>query len=1339
MATPARRNGRSHASATTAKRTLSTSKPAAGRRALGRVSGPSASALIHELGSCVTEADLLQVLYRGLMGRFGYDAINLQVLEREGWYHSLPLDAGVLQDIRRRPLRESTFARQYANPKTAVLPVESARQEVGKGPGVPTRSKLVIWVPVMHQGEVIGSVSYQMYRKRKVAPFEIQFLEDVHRRLGVLLANASLNELTRNQARRLEALNSIARAMTSTLDETSVLIGLFGTLRELLPVDSLEMITFQEGTEPVRYLHVEGDLPPAIRLLPARSPLANTARDVVEDNKPAIAHYPHSSLWVPLKEGGAARGALGIKCSRPYAYEDSTAVFLELVSDEVTLALRNARSYEAIEDQRRRLEVVNAIGRRLASSLDRWSIMRTLREELSANLSFDGFILATITQTAEGPRAEGYQYVGGVEEVVPPVALAVTGPSREAYESGKPVLVRKSPWARSFEGKTLEREVWTVGQGAAVFVSGPPSDRRRVSRSFVWVPVLSGDRITAMLSLQSYTEGAFDDGHVRLLQDVAAHVSLALANADHFAQAQTERARLEALHLLEMGVASATDERQLSEAVFSVVGDYLGATHMVLAYVDVAGLVAGFAGASDEPASPIGPVAIENAPFFRRMIESGTAVLDGIASEPGDLGGPIGNYIFTRSPSHVVWAPVSQDERVVAGLVAMRNDGGRFQATHVKLLESAMPVVGIALRTMRLHHANELALAQSVRIQELAALAGHEQMSVVSNIADQARTMLECAGTTCWAFDTDGRVTAIRSSGDAAAEEVLGWSGQASDDRVPPVGIVSGTAHEYAWNLIPLWYGDRLVGAIGAVHASTLVPEPTAAALDFARHAAVAIENARLVAETRGRIRTLEAVAAFTELTPTEPDRARSEMARLVSRALAGSQGELWLLEDGELVRRSDDGDSLPRVPVTDSGQLLRALTSSAGGRRLRALLDLLGAPQDAFAIPIQVEGRLAGLLVARMTVGAAETRRLAAVLAGQAAVLLGQLELVDALDRERRMMNAILRHSPVGVMLEDAAGRIVYANPEIESIYSLQASEMPGRQPDEIYAAAGATPVEDGDSDGTLELRMKDPDRTVHVRRVIIPGLEGEPAGVLTLHEDVTAQRQALEAKDLMLRAIGHEVRSPAAAMKNTLAGIMQWDETIDSLGRRTLLQEAYESSDRLLSLVESQLIIAKLETRHFEPVPEPVDLGSALVGVINVLTHRYAERTDAIEVNLPQGLPPAFCEPAHLGQVLTNLIGNALEYTTRGVQVEARQVQRGWLEISVADNGPGLPPATLDTVFEKTGPAGRSRSQGGLGLGLYLCRLVVERSFGGRIWVAASDRKGTTFRFTVPARIRT
>ena len=1297
------------------------------------------AALVHELGSCVTEADIVQVLYRGLEPLFGYDAVVLQGLEREGWYHSLAIDSGVLQDLRRRPLVDSTFAPLYANPHTTLIPVKPvpSREAQARGPGAGRSPRLVIWVPVEHQGEVIGSVIYQLYRNRRIPATETAFLEEVHRRLGVLIANASLNELTRNQARRLEALNSIARAMASTLDEASVLTALRATLSELLPVDSLDMVSLaQDKQDRGRLLHLEADSAPTSKWISMRTAEAAPARAVLRTPKPLLLHEPSSSLWVPIKEGGVARGALGIRCSRPYAYEASTAAFLELVADEVTLALRNARSYEAIEDQRRQLEVVNSIGRRLASSLDKWSIMRTLREELAAFLDFDGFILATITQSAEGPVAEGYQYVSGVEEVVPPVALTVTGPSREAYETGRPVLVRHSPWARSFERKGLERERWNVGRGAAVFVSGAPGKHRDVSRSFVWVPVLSGDRITAMLSLQSYHDSAFDDWHVRLLQDVAANVSLALANADHFAQAQSERARLEALHLLEMGVAGASDESQIAEAVFAAVSDYTDASHMVLAYLDAAGHVVGFNGDRGGPAVPFGPTPIEEAPFFRRLADDGAAAAEPMSAAEAATAIPV-NGDGATGPSHVLWVPVVQGERVVAGISAQRDDGVRFPPSHLKLLEAAAPVVGIALRTMRLHQLNELALAQSVRIQELAALAGHELMSVVANIADQALTMLESAGVVCWAFDTEGRISATRGSGDPGAEGVLSWAGLNSEDswRDAPTGLLTGVSRGQAWSLIPLWYGDRLVGAIGSVHASTHLAEPGSAALDFARHAAVAIENSRLVAETRGRIRTLEAVAAFTELTPTEPERARSEMARLVGRALAGSQGELWLLEDGHLVRRGTDAATVPRVPVADSTGLLKALISATGGRRLRALLDLLGASPDAFAIPIQVEGRLAGLLVARMTAGASETRRLAAVLAGQAAVLIGQLELVDALDRERRMMNAILRHSPVGVMLEDAAGRIVYANPEVESIYNLQASEMPGRKPDEIYAAAGAVAGDDDEVEGTLELHLRDPDRIVHVRRVVIPGLEGEPAGVLTLHEDVTAQRLALEAKDLMLRAIGHEVRSPAAAMKNTLAGIMQWDATIDAGGRRELLQEAYESSDRLLSLVESQLIIAKLETRHFEPSPERVDLGPALDGVMAVLHHRYAERALAVEVSLPEGLPAAACEPTHLAQVLTNLIGNALEYTDKAVQVHARTGQKGWLEVTVVDHGPGLPAASLESLFEKTGPAGRNRSQGGLGLGLYLCRLVVERSFGGRIWVASSDRSGTTFKFIVPS----
>src|SRR2546430_1469497 len=209
MATSARRNTGPHRSPTGIKRAAARPTPVS-RKRVGGTAGPSVNALVHELSTCVTEADLLQVLHRGLQGKFGYDAINLQILEREGWYHSLAMDAGVLQDVRRRPVRESMYARQFSNPKTTVLPIEShARLEIGKGPGVRTRSKMAIWVPVKHQGELIGSVIYHTYRKRRVAPLRLAVVQDGHRRQGGLARNHPLNAPARNPAPRLTAHNTV--------------------------------------------------------------------------------------------------------------------------------------------------------------------------------------------------------------------------------------------------------------------------------------------------------------------------------------------------------------------------------------------------------------------------------------------------------------------------------------------------------------------------------------------------------------------------------------------------------------------------------------------------------------------------------------------------------------------------------------------------------------------------------------------------------------------------------------------------------------------------------------------------------------------------------------------------------------------------------------------------------------------------------------------------------------------------------------------------------------------------------------------------------------------------
>jgi PAS domain S-box-containing protein len=1304
------------------------------------------NSLAQALASCATEADIVQVLYADLHPQFGYDSINLHVLEREGWYHSVAIDKGVLQDIRRRQLAESNFGHYYQDPRTTIHdPVDSSTYEQSRGPASGRRPALAIWVPIMHRDQAIGAVTYQALKNRPVPPEEIELLEEIHRPLGVLVSNAYLNEVTRNQSVRLSALNAIARALSSTLDEKGVLAELYSTLTPLLPVDVLELVAVDEADERrVRVLRHDAAGEGLSLTLPLRSKQIEGARQVLRSGRSHLrgssngtAHIHESGAWVPIIEGDRVRGALSIHSKQVDAYEQSTLTFLEQVADEVALAVRNAWSYAAIEAQRRRLEVVNAVGRRLASSLDRWSIMRTLREELSRHLDFDLFALATVSETDSGPVAEGYVYDSGVEQPLPALALATAGPSREAYETGQPVLLKRNPWARSFEASEVGPGGVVIAEGAVMTVTRPGGKNSRMAtRSVLWVPVRHGDRISALLSLQSYRPEAFNDWHVQLLQDVAAHVSLALANAEHFAAAQAERRRLEALHVLELGVAGSADEHQIAEAVFQAAQDYISASHLVLAYLDAQGQLTGFDSELGGPAMPLEPKPIESTQFFRRLVDSGRTIAERVPEElrrPGQgVGWTTGDG---RLPSQVVWVPVFQNDRVIGAISAQRYEDQPFTSDDIQLLDSAAPVVGIALRTVRLHRANELALAHSVRIQEVAALAGHDLKSVVASVADQARTMLEATGVCCWAFDDELRVTATAASGDAVAQKVMAWSQRAGDWQKDRPNIITGTAKDVPWSLIPLWYADRLVGALGSVHMPGAVEEPgQTAPLDFARHAAIAIENARLVAETRGRIHTLEAVAAFADLDITQPSGTRAEMAMLVERALAASNGALWLREGHELVRVGDEANrlSLSHVDkITDTRH-------PVSDRRLKSLIQpVSGSDTEVYATPISVDGEVAGMLTADAG-GASpgETRRLMSVLAGQSGVVLGRLQLVDALDRERQMMNAILRHSPVGVILEDAAGRVVYANPEVEQIYGVPADSMTGVSAAQILAESGAVvapEVEPGPG-VDLELRLQSSGRVIEVRRVPIPGAADQPAGVLTIHEDVTREREVLEAKDLMLRAIGHEVRSPAAAMKSTLAGVLQWDSIMDATQRRGLLEEAYEMSDRLLSLVEGQLIIAKLETHRFEPNPAPVALGTALEQVMAVLRHRYGPLTEGVEVQLRADLPPAYCEPTHLNQVLTNLIGNALEYTQARVEVTAR-VRSGWLEVTVADDGPGLPPERVGSLFQKTGPAGQNRARGGLGLGLYLCRLVVERSFGGRIWLVETDRRGTTFKFTVPA----
>jgi PAS domain S-box-containing protein len=1314
--------------------------------------------LVRALSSCGTEADIIQLLYSELHPEFGYDPIGLQVLEREGWYHLLAMDHGLLQDVRRRRLLESIFGPNFEQAETVVAypkPAKAMAPEEARGPGGDKAPQTVIWVPIQLNGRLIGAVTYQLYVRRKVPARERALLEEVHAHMGVVVNSAYLNELTRNQAVSLSALNSIARALSATRDEYSVVLTLRNALGLLLPVDELELAI------------VDGDIPGRCRLLSlidghlsqgelaVNAPRFAPAQAVIDSGRPTLAHsradarnYPSVAL-VPIKEGGDVSAVLSVRSRQPEAYEQSTLVFLQQVADQAGLALRNAWSYASVERQARRLEVANAeldaqrrrlqvvdvIGRRLASSLDRRSITITLRHELSQHLIFDLFLLATVEESSAGPTSEAYVQGPDGQISLAELALDGAGPALEAYTTGRPVVIQdhKAPGSSAVNGPpetnpVLRREDGDTGR----FLS--------TAGSILWVPVHHSDRVTALLSLQAHREGAFGDWEVQLLKDVAAHVSLALSTAEHFNVAQTERRRLETLHVLESGVAGAADECQITEALWRALKGSVDSSGVLVVYLDARGQLSGFVMPVTGSIRRLTPKPVERTAYFQRLTLEARTIVESTGPDVrrGHAGWSIDD--LRRWPAQVVWVPLIQAGRVVGALSVQRYEDRPFSREEVKLVESAAPVLGIALRTVRLHRANELALRHSVRIQELAALAGHDLTSVVRSVAEQASSMLDAVGAACWAFNEEGLVAAYAGVGDARASRALRWAIPAGREKTAVARSVlsepvPGVRGRMSWSLVPLQYGTRLVGALGFVLPAPAFEEVIDAPEDFVRTAAVAIENARLVAETWGRIRTLEAVAAFADLDISQPERARAEIGRLAERALADARGTFWLVDGAEMV---SSGGSKPADRVSISRRPVSRTSRNLAGSARRHLAARHGVrPDQVLAAPVVVDGELVGMLTAfAVDPSPAEVRRLLGVLASQIGLVLGRLRLVSALDSQAETMEAMLTHSPVGVVLENAEGDVIYANPAIGRIYGAAAEEMIGHTLDRFLAQASAEVVGQPDAmpEGPIELRLGEKgEKVVQMRRVPIPNSAGHQGGVLTLHEDVTEERAILDAKDLMLRAVGHEVRSPAAAMRATIASLLQWDGLMEASQRRSVLEDAYEQSERLLNLVEAQLTIAKLEAGAFQPRAMPVSLAETAEQVLRVLGNRYGDRVGAVSFDFPASVA-AFCEPTHLEQALTNLIGNALEHAWATRIVVTGRHRNGWLEVSVKDNGRGLPADRVDALFSRS-PAGQHRARGGLGLGLYLCRLIVERSFGGRVWLQQTGSRGSTFRFTLPA----
>jgi histidine kinase len=217
------------------------------------------------------------------------------------------------------------------------------------------------------------------------------------------------------------------------------------------------------------------------------------------------------------------------------------------------------------------------------------------------------------------------------------------------------------------------------------------------------------------------------------------------------------------------------------------------------------------------------------------------------------------------------------------------------------------------------------------------------------------------------------------------------------------------------------------------------------------------------------------------------------------------------------------------------------------------------------------------------------------------------------------------------------------------------------------------------------------------------------------------------------LIANVAHELRTPLSSIKGYMEGLM--DGVLPA--QPDTYQQVYREADRLQRLVNDLQELSRVEAGAFELDLQPVDVADLITQITDRLRPQFDEKSVTLTLNIPNNLPSAQMDEDRVCQVLTNLIGNALQYTPSGGTVTVTAtIEANNLKITVNDTGIGIAPEYLPHLFTRFYRVDKSRSRagGGSGIGLTIAKLLIE-AHDGHIWVASpGENQGSEFGFSLP-----
>jgi len=231
---------------------------------------------------------------------------------------------------------------------------------------------------------------------------------------------------------------------------------------------------------------------------------------------------------------------------------------------------------------------------------------------------------------------------------------------------------------------------------------------------------------------------------------------------------------------------------------------------------------------------------------------------------------------------------------------------------------------------------------------------------------------------------------------------------------------------------------------------------------------------------------------------------------------------------------------------------------------------------------------------------------------------------------------------------------------------------------------------------------------------------------------QQVQLQMHAEKLRSALLSSVSHDLRTPLAVITGAASSLVQTDSQLRPEVRQDLTETIHEEAQRLNRLVQNLLDMTKITSGAMKVAKEWQPLEEVVGAVLNRMEELLHDRR--VDVRLPKDLPLVPIDAVLIEQVLINLLENANKYSPPGSPLElSASYENSAVIVEVADRGPGVPTEHLGQIFEKFYRLPRERQGSGAGLGLAICRGIIE-THGGGIWAGPREGGGAVFRFTIP-----